>query len=296
MASVDTSIPEHATGAAAGLISQHSAEPAVTLYGSWFCPFVQRVWIILEEKKIPYQYVEINPYRKDPSFLAINPRGLVPALAVPPDDHGNPRKPLYDSTVIAEYLDEAFADTTTNTTTEYGAATAAAAAAPRFLPADDPYERARCRLWIDHINTRIVPAFYKFLQQDPSDASALAEARAHFLEQLRLLVREMDDTLPYFLGEEFSLVDAMLAPWAVRLFLLDHYKPGGVGVPAPEHGGENEQDWVRWRVWFDAVHERRSVRGTMSDAAAYVEVYKRYADNTTHSLVGQATRMGGRMP
>ncbi|KAL2755406.1 hypothetical protein ACRALDRAFT_2041781 [Sodiomyces alcalophilus JCM 7366] len=281
MATVDTSIPEHATGAAAHLVSHRSQELAVKLYGSWFCPFVQRAWIVLEEKNIPYHYIEINPYRKEPEFLALNPRGLVPTLAVPPDDHGNPRKPLYDSTIIAEYLDEAFADTT-----EYG---------PRFLPGD-PYERARCRLWIDHINTRIVPAFYRFIQQDPSDKSALAEVRADFLEQLRLLVREMDDRLPYFLGEDFSLVDAMLAPWAVRLFIIDHYKPGGVGIPAFEHGGENEQDWDRWRGWFDAIRERKSVKGTMSDAASYIEVYKRYADNTTNSLVGQATRKGGRMP
>lgn len=281
MASVDTSIPEKATGAAAALVSHRSADHPLKLYGSWFCPFVQRAWIVLEEKKTPYQYLEINPYSKDPAFLALNPRGLVPTLAVPPDEHGNPRKPLYDSTVLAEYLDEAFGDTT-----KHG---------PRLLPAD-PYERARCRLWIDHVNTRIVPAWYRFIQHNPFDTGGLAAARSDFLEQLRMLVREMDDTVPYFLGEDFSLVDAMLVPWAVRLFVIDHYKPGGVGLPEPEHGGPDEQDWVRWRVWFDAVHERKSVMETMSDTASYIEVYKRYADNTTNSLVGQATRKGGRMP
>jgi glutathione S-transferase len=53
------------------------------LYGAWFCPFVQRAWIVLHEKDIPYQYVEINPYHKAPELLALNPRGLVPTLAVP---------------------------------------------------------------------------------------------------------------------------------------------------------------------------------------------------------------------
>lgn len=47
---------------------------------SLFQPFVQRVWIALEEKGIPYEYKEVNPYKKEPHFLKINPKGLVPAL------------------------------------------------------------------------------------------------------------------------------------------------------------------------------------------------------------------------
>jgi glutathione S-transferase len=31
----------------------------------WFCPFVQRAWIALEEGKVPYQYKEVNPYKKE---------------------------------------------------------------------------------------------------------------------------------------------------------------------------------------------------------------------------------------
>lgn len=29
----------------------------------------QRTWISLEEKGIPYQYVEVNPYKKEKHFL-----------------------------------------------------------------------------------------------------------------------------------------------------------------------------------------------------------------------------------
>lgn len=66
----------------------------------WFpgpSPFVQRVWISLELKGIPYQYIEIDPYEKPRSLLAINPRGLVPALQH--DDWG-----CYESSVIMEYV------------------------------------------------------------------------------------------------------------------------------------------------------------------------------------------------
>lgn len=62
-----------------------------------FSPFVQRVWIALELKEIPYQYVEIDPYQKPQSLLEINPRGLVPALR-----HGD--WGCYESTVLLEYV------------------------------------------------------------------------------------------------------------------------------------------------------------------------------------------------
>jgi glutathione S-transferase len=60
-------------------------------------PFVQRVWIALEMKKIPYQYIEVDPYQKPQSLLEVNPRGLVPALRH--DDWG-----CYESTVLMEYV------------------------------------------------------------------------------------------------------------------------------------------------------------------------------------------------
>lgn len=62
-------------------------------------PFVQRVWIALEMKKIPYQYIEVDPYEKPQSLLEVNPRGLVPALRH--DDWG-----CYESTVLMEYVRE----------------------------------------------------------------------------------------------------------------------------------------------------------------------------------------------
>ena len=47
---------------------QPPQEPhARTFYCSWFCPFAQRAWIALEECKLPYHYVEVNPYHVDPS-------------------------------------------------------------------------------------------------------------------------------------------------------------------------------------------------------------------------------------
>ena len=87
---------------------------------------VQRVWAILEEKGVDYKYVEVNPYHKQPEFLALNPRGLVPTVEY---DH----KPLYESTVISEFLEEAYPDHR-----------------PRLLP-ENAFDRAISRIWIDFV-------------------------------------------------------------------------------------------------------------------------------------------------
>ncbi len=192
MATVDTSIDSSASGAAAALVHAHSADHSLKLYGGWFCPFVQRAWVVLEEKKIPHQYIEINPYHKAPEFLALNPRGLVPTLGVPVDAKGSKLKPLYESIVICEYLDEAYPG-------------------PRLLP-EDPYERARCRLWIDHAGSKIVPGFYKMMQHTPDKPYSIEEARAELHKNIKMFVEEMDDGGPWFLGERFSMVDIMPAP------------------------------------------------------------------------------------
>ncbi|KAL8691232.1 MAG: hypothetical protein Q9218_003490 [Villophora microphyllina] len=67
-----------ATGAAKSIVDAHQDPQPLILYSGWFCPFVQRAWLVLEEKKIPYQYVEVNPYSKPRSLLNLNPRGLRP--------------------------------------------------------------------------------------------------------------------------------------------------------------------------------------------------------------------------
>eukprot|EP01035_Chromulina_nebulosa_P050513 gene50513-68695_t len=62
-------------------------EPRVTLYrdtAAW-CPYCQKVWILLEEKKIPYRIEKINmrSYGDKPAaFLRMVPNGLLPAISI----------------------------------------------------------------------------------------------------------------------------------------------------------------------------------------------------------------------
>lgn len=246
----------------------HSAPQDLKLYAGWFCPFVQRAWIVLEEKNIPYQYIEVNPYHKPQSLLALNPRGLVPTLQYQ-------NKPLYESTVLCEFLEDAFPGHT-----------------PQLLPRD-PYERARTRIWADFVTSRVIPGFHRFLQHQGEEG--LGEKRGEFLGYLKEFAKEMDGEGPYFLGKEFSLIDVVIAPWVLRLWVFDHLK-GGVGIPQKGRGGEDEAVWGRWRSWMRAVEGRESVVRTTSEREFYLPIYQRYAEDKAQSELAKATRKGRGVP
>ncbi|KAJ6127397.1 hypothetical protein N7523_003009 [Penicillium sp. IBT 18751x] len=275
----DADLHPEATGAAKALVEQHSTEQPLKLYAGWFCPFVQRVWLALEEKQIPYEYIEVNPYNKPKSLLSLNPRGLVPTLSCPTDPEP---KPLYESTVILEYLEEAYPDHS-----------------PTFLP-KEPYERARARIWIDYVTSRIIPAYHRFLQYQPAEGVTendvgLEQARQDFLTHLKVWTREMHPEGPFFLGSDLALPDLVLAPWAVRLWVFDEFKHG-VGIPAEGAGGADEEVWKRFRKWLGAIESRKSVRETTSEREHYLPIYKRYADNVAQSEMAKATRSGRGVP
>ena len=193
---------KQASGLAAKTAERHSAENDLKLYGSCFCPFVQRVWISLERKGIDYQYLEIDPYEKPKSLTDINPRGLVPALR-----HGDWGS--YESTVLMEYLED------------LGQGNA--------LFPSDPKIKAHCRLWTDHVNRNVIPNFYRFLQAQ--EESKQAEHAKELSEQIAKLVNAADETGPFFEGQELGFVDVQMAPWVIRMNkVLGPYR----GWPEPE--------------------------------------------------------------
>ncbi|ESO97797.1 hypothetical protein LOTGIDRAFT_181794 [Lottia gigantea] len=159
----------------------------VKLYSSWFCPFAQRAWIALLEKKVNFQYMEIDPYNKTKEFLSINPRGLVPVIV-------NNGKCVYESSICIEYVDEAWRNQDTD------------------LMPSDPYERARLRIWSDFISRKIIPAFYQYLM------------RQSLLNHLETLTSEMSDSGPFFQSSLFGLVDIMLVPFTIRFDMLKHFR------------------------------------------------------------------------
>ena len=90
---------------------------------------------------------------------------------------------------------------------------------PHLLP-EDPYLRARTRIWTDFCTSRIIPAFHRFLQFQPmDDKEGLAEVRKEFVDKWREFTLEMDDEGPFFFGKEPSLIDFVVAPWVVSYIL-----------------------------------------------------------------------------
>src|SRR4051794_33777782 len=88
------------------------------------CPFAIRVRMVLEEKGIPYQLIEENLSHLSPELLAHHPEGRVPLLI---HEMNSQKLVVYQSTIITEYLDEAFPQSP--------------------LMPKDPKDRAKVRLW-----------------------------------------------------------------------------------------------------------------------------------------------------
>lgn len=74
------------------------------LVSSLTTPFGRKIRILLEEKHLPYTLVEDIPWNADSKTPDFNPLGKVPVLVLDGDD-GKPGETLFDSRVIAEYLD-----------------------------------------------------------------------------------------------------------------------------------------------------------------------------------------------
>ena len=115
-------------------------------------------------------------------MLKRNPYGKVPVLV-------NGDGVIYESAVINEYLDEKFPE-------------------PRLMPAD-LLQRAKVRIWIDFLNTRVHPA-----ASDITHNRAPEKAR----EQMKQHLQALDDEMAgkdYLVGN-YSLADITFIPFYTR--------------------------------------------------------------------------------
>ena len=250
------------------------SKPALHFYTSWFCPFAQRVQIALELKQIPYEYIDIDPYNKSKEWLSKNPQGLVPTIC----HHGNY---IYESTVILEYLDDAF---------------------PHFINPLFPsnaYQKALNRIWIDHINKKIIKPFYQILQFQDDRKEERDQAIITYYDAVAKLIEQMDESGPYFNGTKVSAVDLVFLPWATRMFLLEHYRNLKY-----EQCFKDERILNRYDKWYNACNELGALKATQKSKTItfeqypteLIKKYKRYADNTANSLVAKAINSGSVMP
>ena len=153
---------------------------SITLISHTLCPYVQRAAIVLAEKGIAFERINVDLSNKPDWFLRISPLGKTPVLLVGGEA-------IFESAVICEYLE----DTTS----------------PHLHPAD-ALQRARHRAWMEFgsavLNT--IAGFYN-APDDHALQAKTAELRSRF-EQIEAAL----DAGPYFAGAKFSVVDAVFGP------------------------------------------------------------------------------------
>uniref|UniRef100_A0ACD5UBH3 Uncharacterized protein n=1 Tax=Avena sativa TaxID=4498 RepID=A0ACD5UBH3_AVESA len=157
------------------------------LLGAWPSPFVIRVKLALNFKGLSFENVEQDLSNKSELLLSSNPvHKKVPVLL-----HNG--KPICESLVIVQYIDEAFAGT-----------------GPSLLPSD-PHERAIARFWAAYIDDKLVPSWLQsFRGKTEEEKSEGKKQMFAAVEILEGALRECSKGEGYFGGESVGLVDVSL--------------------------------------------------------------------------------------
>ena len=153
-----------------------------------------RVRIVLAEKDISADIININPNNPPEDLSDLNPYNTAPTLV-------DRELVLYEARVIMEYLDERFPH-------------------PPLMPVD-PVTRAHSRLAL----YRIEKDWYTLLKDIESGDKSKADVARSILKEGVLSAAGVFEHKPYFLSDTFSLVDATIAP---ILWRLPKY---GINVP-----------------------------------------------------------------
>ena len=175
----------------------------MSLFSRPTCIHSHRTRLVLAEKSINIDIVNVEGDDLPEDLLDLNPYHTVPTLV-------DRDLVLYDSRVIIEYLDERFPH-------------------PPLMPVD-PVTRAQFRLAL----FRIENDWYKLAEQIEEAAEKKANTRARkILKESVLSSAEVFAAKEFFLGDEFSLVDASVAPllWRLSSYNIDLGK-GGAPIEA----------------------------------------------------------------
>ncbi|PAN48807.1 hypothetical protein PAHAL_9G407100 [Panicum hallii] len=158
------------------------------LLGMWASPYVTRAKLALQIKGQSYEYVEEDLGNKSELLLSSNPvHKAVPVLI-------HDGKPVCESSVVVQYIDEAFAG-----------------AGPSLLPAD-PYERAVARFWAAYLEDKLVAPWMRLFRVKTD------EEMAEVMRQMIAAADALEGGLkqcsegkgPFFGGESVGYVDVLL--------------------------------------------------------------------------------------
>ena len=170
----------------------------LTCYSDPADHYSHRVRIVLAEKGVSAEIIEVVAGRHPPQLIEVNPYGSVPTLV-------DRDLALYESTVVMEYLDERYPH-------------------PPLLPVY-PVARANSRLLIHRIQRDwcgLVDLILDTRSKEPARVQARKELRESLAGVSPLFAEKA-----FFMSDELSLVDCCLLPILWRLPIL------GIELPRP---------------------------------------------------------------
>ncbi|MES9872088.1 MAG: glutathione S-transferase N-terminal domain-containing protein [Candidatus Sedimenticola sp. 6PFRAG7] len=166
----------------------------MTLYSDAKSPYSHRVRLVLAEKSITVEIMDVDPVNISEDIMGLNPYGTLPTLV-------DRDLTLFESRIIMEYLDERFPH-------------------PPLLPVD-PVARASSRLFMH----RVDHDWYTLMNEILAGGKGVAKARKELRESLTVSA-PIFAAKPFFMSDDFTLVDCSIAPMLWRLPML------GVELPA----------------------------------------------------------------
>ncbi|QEP44700.1 stringent starvation protein A [Ectothiorhodospiraceae bacterium BW-2] len=166
----------------------------ITLFSDDSDIYSHRVRLVMAEKVVTAEYISVAADEENEDLIQLNPYNNTPTLV-------DRELVLYGSQVIMEYLEERYPH-------------------PPLMPVD-PVSRASNRLMF----YRVEQDLYRHYQTITTGSERQATVARREIRDNLTAVSPIFDQMPFFMSEEFSLVDCSLVPLLWRLPVL------GVNLP-----------------------------------------------------------------
>jgi len=203
-----------------GVVAKHAS---MIFYSNGNDHTSQRVRLVLAEKGVAVDIVDVDPRNMPEDLYDLNPYHTLPTLV-------DRDLVLYESQVIMEYLDERFPH-------------------PPLLPVY-PVARAQSRLFIYRIEKDWCD-FVDTIVEGKAKDTVIDKARKDLRESLVSIAPIFADK-PFFMSDDFTLVDCCVAPILWRLPQM--------GIELPPKHGKPILDYM------DRIFERESFQASLSEA------------------------------
>jgi RNA polymerase-associated protein len=203
-----------------GVVAKRSS---MTFYSDGRSQYSHRVRIVLSEKGVTVETIDVDPNSKPEDLATLNPYNSLPTLV-------DRDLVLYEPNIMMEYLDERFPH-------------------PPLFPVY-PVARAQSRLWIYRIE-RDWCTLVDALMAEKGSAASLEKARKELRESL-VSIAPIFAEKPFFMNDEFTIVDCCVTPILWRL--------PAMGIELPNN--KTVKPLLEYR---DRLFERDSIVSSLSE-------------------------------